>query len=311
MRIVRPLAVFVLAGGVALLRADPAPDPDNPTAYDPDATPRAYTEKAKPEMRQSADHVAGNHPQAQEKNDWLLRAYEEQLQARSLADGQSQSNNLYTEITSDPELAKAAGLTPVTPTQTPAAVNLRAGTSNGSPSLTLRSDSPFPGSPKTGAATPAGSTFNPVLAPLDQNEAAALHSLFTSLPVFSNNASTPADPDAGDPGALDIPGMTAAESDPAKRADLDLNLDRLPGESGAGDQLQSSHDLALAMPMRDSAQAQKTQEAATLAPGQRKTASPAPINPLLLKPVESDTAHMVPDPPPIRGRVDDPYDILR
>ena len=308
MRIVPPLAIFVLAGAATLLRADPAPDTDNPAAYDPDATPRAYMEKPKQEKHQS---TAADHAQTQEKNDWLLRAYEEQLQARSLADGQSQSNNLYNEITSDPQLAKAAGLTPITPTQLPAAANLRAGTGNGSPGLTLRSDSPSPGSAKTNFAQSAGSTFNPVLAPLDQNEAAALHSLFTSLPVFSNNASTPADPAAGDPGALDIPGMTAAESDPTKRADLDLDLDRLPGESDAVDQPQSHHDLALAMPMRDSAQAQKTQDAATLAPGQRKTAPPTPINPLLLKPVESDTAHMVPDPPPVRGQVDDPYDILR
>src|ERR1700679_3857624 len=102
MRLAWPLAVFVLAGGVTLLRADPAPDTDNPAAYDPDATPRAYTEKPKQGTHESADRMATQQARAQEKNDWLLRAYEEQLQARALADGQSQSNNLYNEITSDP-----------------------------------------------------------------------------------------------------------------------------------------------------------------------------------------------------------------
>jgi hypothetical protein len=309
MRLVRLLAVFALAEGVCALRAEPAPDSDNPAAYDPDSTPRAYTEKPKQDTHPSADRVAAQQEQAQEKNDWLLRAYEEQLQARSLADGQSQSNNLYTEITSNPDLAKAAGLAPVTPAATPAAADLRAGTGNGSPGLTLRSDSSSPGSTQNVSAKPPDSTFNPILAPLDSSEAEALHSLFTSLPVLSPDpASARLDPDATDPGALDIPGMTAAESDPTKKADLDLTLDPLPGEQDAATR---PHDLALAMPTRDSEQVQREQAAATLAPGQHKTAPPAPINPLLLKETPDDTSHMVPDPPPIRGQVDDPYDILR
>jgi hypothetical protein len=45
-------------------------------------------------------------------------------------------------------------------------------------------------------------------------------------------------------------------------------------------------------------------------PGQRKTIAPLPVNPQLLKPVD-DTSAMVNDPSPIRGQVDDPYDILR
>ncbi len=311
MKIAWPLAAFVLAGGVTLLRADPAEN-DNPAAYDPDATPRAYTEKPKPAPHQSAEQAEAQSTQAKEKNDWLVRAYEQQLQARSLADGQPQSNNLYNQITSDPELAKAAGLNPTTTSGTPATSGLRAGPSGGSPGLTLRNDVPSPGSAKAGAAKPAGSTFNPVLAPLDPSEAAALHSLFSSLPSFTDTTSLHLNSDATDSGALDVPGMTAAESDPAKRADLDLTLAHLPGEADAADRPQQSHqNLALAMPLRDSEQARTDQNAATVAPGQRKTAPPAPINPLLLKPVESDTAHMVPDPPPIRGQVADPYDILR
>jgi hypothetical protein len=295
-----------------LLRADP-PDTDNPAAYDPDATPRAYTEKPKPETRASDDHAAAERAQAQAKNDWLVPSYEEQLQARSLSDGQSQSNNLYNEITSDPELAKAAGLTPATPAAVPAATDLRAGTGNGSPGLTLRSDISSPGLTGNDPSKPAGSTFNPALVPLDSSAAAALHDLFSSMPSLSaTSASSGPEPDATDPGALDTPGMTAAEIDPAKRAELDLTLDRLPGEApNAADRPEPQRDLALAMPVHDADRVQKDQDDATLAPGQRKTAPPAPINPLLLKEPVSDTAHMVPEPPPIRGQVDDPYDILR
>jgi hypothetical protein len=303
MRIVRLLAVFALAGGTGALRADP-PAADNPAAYDPDTTPRAYTDKARPEMHESSRSTDTTPAPAQKKNDWLLRSYEEQLQARALADGQPQSNNLYSEITSNPDLAKAAGMAPATPAPAPSAVDLRAG--NGSATLSLRSDGLTSAPVKNDAVQSAGSTFNPVLAPLDPSEANALHSLFSSLSSLSVNPNAGLDPGFSDPGALDVPGMTAAESDPEKRAELDLSLDHAPGEGTGAAKPQAS--LALALPADDAGRAQKEQEQAT---GQRKTISPAPINPLLLKDTESDTAHMVPDPTPIRGRVDDPYDILR
>ncbi len=285
------------------MRADP-PDTENPAAYDPDATPRAYTEKPRAETHQSSSTTPSDHTQTTAKNDWLLRSYEEQLQARALADGQSQNNNLYSEITSNPDLAKAAGITPAAPAATPAAADLRASPGSGSPTLTLRSDGLSAAPVKTDAVKSAGSTFNPVLAPLDPSEASALHSLFSSLSSLSAPASVAPDLDSADPGALDIPGMTAAESDPAKRADLDLALDR---ETGAPNTAQPPRNLALTLPTRDADRVEKEQAQAT---GQRKTTTPAPINPLLLKNTESDTEHMVPDPPPIRARVDDPYDIL-
>jgi hypothetical protein len=304
MRRVRLLAVFALAGGTGALRADP-PDTENPAAYDPDATPRAYTEKPHAETHESAHSTATTQAPAPQKDDWLLRTYEEQLQARALADGQSQNNNLYNEITSNPDLARAAGIAPATPVPSAAAADLRAGI--GSAPLALRSDAPAAGPVKADSVKSAGNVFNPVLAPLDPNEANALHSLFSSLSSFSATASATPDLESPDSSALDVPGMTAAESDPVKKAELDLTLDRAPDE--ATGTAKPQRDLALAMPADDAAHLQREQ--ATTAPGQRKTTSPVPINPLLLKETESDTAHMVPDPPPIRARVDDPYDILR
>jgi hypothetical protein len=307
MRIVPLLAVFVSAGAFAPLLADPA---DNNATYDPDATPRAYAEKPKTVVHQSADQIAAQRTEAQEKDNWLVRSYEEQLQARSLADGQSQSNNLYSEIASNPDLAKAAGIAPAAAPPAPAVTDLRTGSNA---SLTLRSGLPAPATTKTASTKTAGSTFNPVLAPIDSGEAAALHDLFSSMPAFSanNTSSLHDDPSAADPGALDTPGMTAAENDPTNRGKLDLALDPLPAETS--DVEKPRHQLALAMPgmNRDADQAHQAQSTETLAPGQRKTTSPAPINPVLLRDPESATANMVPDPPPIRGQVGDPYDILR
>jgi hypothetical protein len=143
MKTVRCLAALLFGAGLFPLPADD----DNPAANNPDATPRAYAETPR---RSSANSTAtAPRPASTANNDWLVRAYEEQLQARSLADGGNQNNNLYSEITSSEELARAAGLSPAQTVKPADAASLHTGSTGGTPSLTLRHDATAaPASPR-------------------------------------------------------------------------------------------------------------------------------------------------------------------
>ena len=301
MKTVRRLAATLLfCGGIAShVHADPpdfAPD-SNFTIADPDATPRAFTEPARKLAKTP-------RPSSATDSDWLLHGYEEQLQAHAAATGRSNDNNLYSEITADKDLAKAAGLSPTVPGDD-ASDTLHTGAANGAPTLQLRTDAPAPAPGRTALSQMTGVNFKPFITPLNGGEMAGMQDFFSRLPASLPDVRATPDTDA-----LDMPGMVAAQSDPNQKQNLDLTLDPLPGESLA--QEREHHDLALALPTaHNSDRLQKQTDAALLAPGQRKTIAPVPISPLLLKQPESATAQMVNDPPPIRGQVNDPYDILR
>jgi hypothetical protein len=117
-----------------------------------------------------------------------------------------------------------------------------------------------------------------------------------------------------DPGAMDIPGMTAAESTPAMREALDLPDDEGPGVLSAEEK--DRHNLALELPQPPDAtnadRLEKLQNAALALPGQPLIKkAPQAIEPFALKPTITPIPVMVPDPPPLRRQLADPYDILR
>jgi hypothetical protein len=305
------VSLFFGAGTALPLLADDAPTGE--TAYEPGTAPHAASPIPRQESQGDQAAQEKERLDRDQQKDWLLRGYEEQLQARELANGQSQNNNLYAELTADKNLAKASGLTANT-APAPVTQNLRT-TDAGASNLNLRTNVPVvAASAHTGdLAGKTGLQFKPLITPLGSTEVAGLHDLFEKLPALAaQNAPGPVSSDpveASDPGALDVPGMTAAESDPVKKADLDLGLDPLPGETAS--QERSHHDLSLELPTsRNEEQVQQQQDTALLIPGKKKTVAPVAINPALLKPVD-DTSAMVPISSPGRGQVSDPFDILR
>jgi hypothetical protein len=301
-------AGLLFYGGIIAIAAADTPA----SGYEPGTDPRAEGESAPPPFtRQPTARVKETAPQ---NNDWLLRGYEEQLQARALAGGQSQDNNLYVKLSSDKALAQASGLSSPAPA-TPAGDTLRTGAVTGAAPLSLRTDATLlpagaPAPSQSSLAASTGIQLKPLITPLGSSEVAGLHDLFARLPELSNQALAVPAPAESDPGALDVPGMVAAESDPTKRANLDLALDPLPGETES-QAAANHHEFALNLPVASDAERIHTeQDTALLPPGKRKTVGPLPINPKLMKPV-SDTAEMVPEGSPIRGQVADPYDMLR
>jgi hypothetical protein len=289
--------------------------------HDPDIGPMPET-TARPDSDDA--QTAAKKRQAKAAKDdadnWLVNAYERQLEAHATADGQSDNNNLYARIAADPELAKLAGISPIASDTDSAtgsdvsnsskALDLRTGLNSGNSGLTLRPDSSLrdPSNP-----APAVTAFRPLITPLGETEAAGLHNFYGDIGASSSSDSsaaiTPIEDDR-DAGMLDTPGMTAAASNPNLSTEEDFTLGLLPGET-PGEQ-KEHHDLSLELPVAGNAQRlQKQDMAALTVPGQKpKTVVPASINPVPVKPPPSDTAEMVPDVSPIRARVDDPFDIL-
>ncbi len=307
------VAFFLFYGGVAVtIHADPdsSADNENPAAHDPDAVPRAaYVEAARALPHVQAKETRDASATREKDQNWLVQGYEQQMQARALEQG-NHDVNLYAELSDNKDLAKLAGLSNSNPMLAPA-TGLLTGPGTSSPTLSLRPDASLT-SVKVPAAsfTTSNPAFKPFITPLGETEAAGLHNFYSSIPALSATALPQTTSSANaDPGALDIPGMTAAESDPTKRAELDLSLDSLPGNMSPG--AKENQNLSLDLPVATNTERLQKQSDTTLnTPGKRKTIAPLPINPRLLQPI-SDTAQMVPDPPPVRGQVDDPYDILR
>ncbi len=305
MKTVRCLALSLVFGGGAMVRAGAdSGQGSSPTLFsqDPDAVPRAFAEPARRPSSQRPEDKAQNP-------DWLVHGYEQQMEAHAAA--QNRDGNLYAHLAEDKDLAKLAGLSNVDLSTQPAA-DLHA--SGNQPALSLRPDAPS----DTPAPAPkmTGFSFKPLITPLSEAQTAGLPNFYASLSVKAATDPAPApavdaapEP-APDPGAMDVPGLTAAESDPNAKGNLDPSLDLLPGESPA--EAHPPHDLTLELPPSSNAERiQQQQNVALMAPGQKpKTIAPVPINPRLLTPVD-DTAAMVPDPSPVRGQVDDPNDVWR
>ena len=302
----RHALILVLSfGAVSGVAADNnAPD----LTTDPDATPAAFQDKPAPNPEAVAE-VKEEKERAAENRNWLWRGYQDELQARDPAQSQDENNNFYALLPNDKELARAAG---VSPTQQPVTeapqMDVRTGSSEDKPALSLRPDAALNGAGTKTSTSPVAS-FQPFITSFDAPAAMKLTDFTASfMPSSPAPAAAMQTTITTDPDALDIPGMTAAESDPQKEADLTLDL--LPGETPS--EAKRHQDLALELPPpTDAEQVQKQQAAALSPPGvpgeKPKVAAVKPV----LEPL-SPTANMVPDPSPIRGAsLANPFDILR
>jgi hypothetical protein len=320
----------------APLPAIPDADLSDPDANqdEPGAEPEAFLHpKESPQVAAAENLLLKKNEKKEDDNrDWLVRGYEQQLQARAHAEGDPvDETNLYAELSGDKDLAKAAGISPTDYTSMVANVDLHTGESSNK-SDALRPD------PALNAGTPTAPAqapfFKPFLGPAATDETATVASPFAApspisapfaAPLSFGSRSTPdttgttsddlSEPanNTANPSDMDIPGMTAAESSPATRESMDLTTeDLLPGEVAPPER--PHHDLSLELPVASNAdRLQKLQDAALSLPGQPEQAPKKPEAPSISEtPPQppSDTQDMVHDPTGIRIRVGDPFDIL-
>jgi hypothetical protein len=321
------LTVFLTVSlGLALTaRADMQSDYEQHEAaaeaagHDPDIGPLPET-AARTDSEEARAAAAKKRQAKEDADNWLVNAYEQQLQAHATADGQSDKNNMYARIAADPEMAKLAGISSTTSnsdstslsetSNSSKTLDLHTGLSSGDSGLSLRPD---PTLRDSSIPAPAVTSFQPLITPLSSTEAAGLHNFYGDIGTSSSSDSsasiTPA-ADEREAGMLDTPGMTAAASNPNLSTEEDFTLGLLPGET-PGEQ-KEHHDLSLELPPTGNIQRLQKQDLAMLSvPGQKpKTVVPASVNAAPVKPPPSDTSEMVPDVSPIRARVDDPFDIL-
>ena len=309
-------AVLILAGfaNVALARAD-APH-DDPIGFDatlapsadvtsPDYVPDFLKDTKSGPTPEERDALQAAQQKAEENKDWLLRGFEQQLQSRENATGDNppqNGTNLLATLGADKDLAKAAGIRPIDLTAAPE-LNPLTGEDEKKTKADLRSDPMLDPLASTDSRT--APLFQPLIIPLDSPTTSQVKTPYAlPSPISSTSVSSPlsfdlapgetAEDDAAqnvapsDPGAMDVPGMTAAESTPAMREALDL-----PGEQ-ENDALSSEekphHDLALELPeapeTSNADRLQKIQNASLALPTQPllHKAAPIVINPLSTKP---------------------------
>jgi hypothetical protein len=287
--------------------------------HDPDIGPLPET-TARTDSEEARTAAAKKHKAKDDADNWLVNAYEQQLEAHATADGQSDKNNMYARIAADPEMAKLAGISSIAldgdsasmsvPSNSSKTLDLHTGLSSGNSGLMLRPD---PTLRDSSIPAPAVTSFQPLITPLSSTEAAGLHNFYGDIGVNASSdvsaSITPA-ADERDAGMLDTPGMTAAAKNPNLSTEEDFTLGLLPGETPGEERVH--HDLALELPPTGNVQRLEKQEIVALSvPGQKpKTVVPASVNAAPVKPPPSDTSEMVPDVSPIRARVADPFDIL-
>jgi len=230
MKVVFPLVVTaccLLAGGLVHAQSAFGPDINGAGDNDPDEpqqTQRQYT-------REQIATIQAMQARQAEDRDWLMQNFQK-VQASNSTDGGP--TDLYYQIGTNRELAKLAGITPLNidlPQSSSSSSSYRTGTtSGGRMSLSLRSD-PGDGSQPRRAASPG---FRPLLTPgsfLNTFSSGTYGG--TSAPAKPKPAPAK-DPDL-DRSALDMPGLTAAEHDPLKNADLKFDLssmgDNPPGKT--------------------------------------------------------------------------------
>jgi hypothetical protein len=313
---------------------------DAPTVhYDPDGVPLAVTEKQP--RRATPEQIAAYRKEmakAAADKDWLLRAYEKQLQTHEAAGTTAtefSNANPYAEFSANKDLAKLAGLPdlqdddadekPLPRTGNDASDHSSAGLHPGSSPLSTRAP----------ASQPFGSSFlRPMITPLSAPDAAGLSNFYSSLPVagltpyYATDPSTPAPPvparasvvpdDTADHD-IDTPGMIAAEKDPlADPNTSDLTLDVLPGESVEHAKAhQDNTDALLQLPQAmDADEFHRAQESELNPPVPKnalanQSAAPTPAPP---KPADDYDAPVpiskFPTIAPVHAPIANPYDIL-
>jgi hypothetical protein len=335
MKIARYLSMTVLGLVAVTTRAsadssasDPANNPSDPAdspyaQYDPDGVPLSVTQPQSAPLTQ--DEIKAIHKQQQEATldkDWLLRNYEQQLQARAAANpSEEQGANLYYELSSNKDLAKLAGLPALDsdrPDSTAPATRLGQGP------VTLRSDA---SSKATSNSLSRGYLLKPLVTPFSAPDAAGLHNFYSSLPgsrapsFFGNRPQTPPAPNpdqSQDSSDIETPGMIAAEKNPlTDTSTSDLTLDMLPGESIEQAKAHQDNNAKLELPLpMDAAQLHKEQATALSVPSLPNAAQPptAATTTPVQTPLDDPNAPMpvskAPQINPIRAPLANPYDIL-
>jgi len=322
------LGLFVIASTAKADPSDDSPDSNPYTQYDADGVPLSVTQ-AQPRQPSPDEIKEAQQAQAKAEADknWLLRAYEQQMQSHAANSSEDQSANVYYQISTNKELAKLAGV-PL--------LDLDAGTSTpsyrtgeaqpGHSTAPLRSDSS-----STSIAGPQARGFllKPLITPLSEADAAGMHDFYSSLPTssvapfYGSTSPKPTAPAAAHPddsSDIETPGMIAAENNTlldTSATDMNANLDLLPGESveQAKAHQDSANNLELPLPM-DASQLHKTQAAALsaqTAPTTAKKQTSAPV-PAQAAPTDDPDAPIpvskVPQINPGRPAIANPYDIL-
>lgn len=315
MKIGWPLGLLLLLSYTAMppaAMADSDSASPNVPVLDPDGVPLTVTQsQSKQPTQAEIDAYQKQQQQMALDKDWLLRNYEHQQQIR----GDATTSRLY-QISSDKDLSKLSGLPSLgsaSPEQSP---SLRTGAANNA--LTLRAN---PSSQMSSISDSAfhESMFKPLVTPLSSPQTLGLHDSYT----FLSTGSTPLPPQSNtpktsrtselnqeEPSAMEMPGLTAAESDPLLDKSTDLTLDVLPGESiEEAKAHQDSPQLKLSLP-NDITQLHKQQTASLKPPSVVKTTAQQPINPVLLPDPNEPTPDKVPQPNPIHSPIADPHDIF-
>ena len=233
MKNARTLAVLILAmvANAAIVRADaphdvmefdPAAEP--PDMSDPNFVPDVFKNPPKPDPtpEQIAAVEEAEKKEAENKN-WLLRGYEQQLQSRQAEPtngAPAEGTDLLATLSSDKDLAKAAGIEPLDVTSTPE-LNPLTGEDGQKPKVDLRSD-PSLDDPLASANSKSASLFKPLITPLESPGTAQVDapyampspvtsSVFSPLSFDLAPGETAEDDAAGnvapeDPSAMDVPG---------------------------------------------------------------------------------------------------------
>ena len=306
MKIANGLALFLLCATLSA-RADWMQDyeADSREAKqtDLDAVPGKALVNEDPdtirEEKQKQEAFKAEQKRQYDQENWLVEAYQEREQAleknedAAADDADSGSVKPHDEangsLRSDP--------------------SLRTDVAPGSPSSLIK---PFltGAAPMSSLPTAAPPPFLPPLS--------ATLSYAAPNPVTGNSAGEP--PPVADPAAIDIPGMTAAESDPARKSAADVGPDDLAPDTMAPGQNPNdkvSQPLELELPVaKNSEQLQQLQKQAMGLPetGTKKadavmpgvvSVAPAPLPP------RGDEDERVAAPESMHNRVADPFDILR
>ncbi len=334
MKIARYVSIGMLGLFVVTIRASADPSDDVPevnpyTQYDPDGVPLAVTQPhPKPLTQDQINEIRKEEQKAAFDKNWLLRNYEQQLQARAAKSPEDQSTNLYYQLSSNKELAKLAGLPALDSDSQEGAPPNRTGVApSGQNSSVLRPDASAAvkrGSPSLGHG------FKPLITPLSAPDAAGLHNFYSSLPLLMASPisgslpQTPRSPQAAqsrDISDIETPGMVSAGKNPPTDTNIpDLTLDILPGESIEQARAHQDSNNSLELPLAMDADQLHKEQAAALSvptvpgvPKTTQTAKPAPA-PVKTVPINDEDAPMPVSKSiqinPVRAPIAKPYDIL-
>jgi hypothetical protein len=256
--------------------------------------------------------------------DWLLRTYEQQLQAHTAAANspEDQNANLYYELSSNKDLAKLAGLPAADADGQNGAGAYRTGVApSDHGGATLRSDASSTG---PGNLSSQGDLLKPLVTPLSAPDAAGLRNFYAPLSIsmasplsgFPKMSPAPKRGQSEDSSDMETPGMVAAEKDPlTDTSALDLNLDTLPGETAEQARAHQESESNLTLPVPMNADQLHQEQAATLSVSGAKKAAPTAVTaPVKPAPTEDPDAPLSVDKAlqinPVRAPIANPYDIL-